>query len=170
MRETHSPARVSDILDAAIELVGRRLISDAIDLRIDLPEDLPTIRCRSQQIQQVFLNLVTNARHALNERYPHDDPDKILEISASAVDIDGQDGVRVIFRDHGVGIPEAVLPRLFDPFFSTRPEGEGTGLGLSVSYGIVRDHQGRIHFESVEGEHTTAIVDLPVDNEWTLEP
>jgi C4-dicarboxylate-specific signal transduction histidine kinase len=169
MRETHSPARVADILDATLELLGRRLQTDSIDLRIDVPEDLPKVRCRSQQIQQVFMNLIANARHALNARYPHEDSDKILEISAGVIDMDGEPGVRVAFHDHGVGIPESALPSLFDPFFSTKPEGEGTGLGLSISHGIIRDHQGRIHFESVEGEYTKATIDLLVKNRWNLE-
>ena len=167
--QSHSPARVSDIVGATVELFGRRLMSDSIDLRVDVPEDLPQVKCRSQQIQQVFLNLVTNARHALNERYPHDDSDKVLEISADVVDMDGEPGVRVVFHDHGTGIPESALSKVFDPFYSTKIEGEGTGLGLSISHGIIRDHHGRIHFESVEGEYTRAIVDLLVNNGWNLE-
>jgi signal transduction histidine kinase len=75
----------------------------------------------------------------------------------------------MVNRAYEVGIPESALPSLFDPFFSTKPEGEGTGLGLSISHGIIRDHQGRIHFESVEGEYTKATIDLLVKNRWNLE-
>ena len=166
VRQEYSPARVRDILDASLELLGRRLEADAIEPRIDVPQDLPNIRCRSQQIQQVFINLITNARHALNEKYPQRGADKVLEISARPVELDGRAYVRVVFHDHGTGIPESVLPKVFDPFFSTKVEGEGTGLGLSISYGIVKDHNGRIHIESVEGEYTRVVVDLAVDSGW----
>jgi len=163
-RQRHSPARVSDILEASLQLLRRRLEGNGIDLRVDVPDDLPKIRCRSQQIQQVFINLISNARDALNEKYPQSDPDKVLAISAGTVDLDGRQHVRVVFHDHGTGIPESALPRVFDPFFSTKPEDSGTGLGLAISYGIVKEHRGRIHLESAEGQFTKAVVDLPVDN------
>ena len=168
VRQEHSPARVQDILDATLELLRRRVERDGIELKVDIPEDLPEIKCRSQQIQQVFVNLVTNARHALNGKYPQGDPDKVLEISARPVQLEGRAYVRVVFHDHGTGIPESVLPKVFDPFFSTKPEDEGTGLGLSISYGIIKDHEGRIHIDSVDGEFTSVVVDLAVDNGWAV--
>jgi len=167
--QEHSPAWVQNILDATLELLRRRLEGDAIELKVDVPDDLPKIKCRSQQMQQVFVNLITNARDALNGKYPRGHPDKVLEISARLVELDGEEYVRIVFHDHGPGIPEAALSKVFDPFFSTKPEGEGTGLGLSISYGIVREHKGRIRFESIEGEYTKAVVELMVDNGWAVE-
>jgi len=144
------------------------LKKDGIILEIEEQPGLPKIKCRSQRIQQVFLNLIFNARDALNARYPGSDPNKRLTIRIEQVEREGQPYVRTTFHDRGVGIPAHNLPHLFTPFFTTKRPGEGTGLGLSVSYGIVQDHRGDIQVESVEGEYTIFRVDLPVDNEWEL--
>jgi signal transduction histidine kinase len=115
-----------------------------------------------QQIQQVVLNIISNARYALNQKYPAANEDKILHIQTEKRIIGKRPFVRLIFRDHGIGIPEDILHKIMDPFFSTKPNGVGTGLGLSISHGIVRDHDGRIGINSVEGEYTRVTVDLPV--------
>ena len=107
------------------------------------------------------MNLVTNARHALNERYPDDDPDKVLEVSAGPFDVDAEPGVRVVFHDRGVGIPESALSKVFDPFYSTKGHG-GTGLGLAVTKKIVEEHFGRITMTPIGGEGTLVKVALPV--------
>ncbi len=167
-KEAHSPAHVADILRATLSLTGQQLKKDGIILEIEEQPGLPKIKCRSQRIQQVFLNLIFNARDALNARYPGSDPNKRLTIRIEQVEREGQPYVRTTFHDRGVGIPAHNLPHLFTPFFTTKRPGEGTGLGLSVSYGIVQDHRGDIQVESVEGEYTIFRVDLPVDNEWEL--
>jgi len=167
-KEAHSPAHVSDILQATLTLTRQQLKKDDIILEIKQQPDLPQIKCRSQRIQQVFLNLISNARHALNTRYPDSDPNKRLTIHIKEVDRNGQPHVRTTFHDRGVGIPADNLSRVFDPFFTTKRPDEGTGLGLSISYGIIQDHHGEIQVESVEGKHTIFRVDLPVDNGWEL--
>ncbi len=167
-KEAHSPAHVPDILRATLTLTGQLLKKDGIILEVEEQPDLPRIKCRSQRIQQVFLNLISNARHALNARYPDGYPEKRLTISIEEVEREGRLYVRTTFCDWGIGIPEQDLPRIFDPFFTTKRPGEGAGLGLSVSYGIVQDHHGDIQVESVEGERTIFRVDLPVDNGWEL--
>jgi PAS domain S-box-containing protein len=166
--EAHSPAHVPDILRATLTLADQQLRKDSIILEIEEQPNLPQIKCRSQRIQQVFLNLISNARHALNARYRKDDPNKRLTIRIEQVEKEGQPYVRTTFHDQGVGIPAQNLPHVFTPFFTTKKPGEGTGLGLSVSYGIVQDHHGNIQVESVEGEYTIFRVDLPVDNGWEL--
>lgn len=168
-RQTHSPARVADIMESSLGLLRHRLERDRVILRLDVPQDLPLIKCRSQQIQQVFVNLITNARDALDDRFPEADPRKVLEITAQTSEFDGRPTVRIGFHDNGTGIPGESLEKLFDPFFTTKPEGKGTGLGLSISYGIIQDHHGRLWFESEEGKYTKVIVELPVDNGWTVE-
>ena len=170
--EEHSPAMVPDILRDALALTDRRLQKDGIQLRIEIAPNLPPVRCRSQRIQQVFLNLIFNARDALNTRYPPTaggwTPDeKQLSIRVEQVERDGAPYIRTTFHDRGIGIPKEHLPRLFTPFFTTKRPGEGTGLGLSVSYGIIRDHGGEIEVESVVDSHTILRVDLPVDVEHT---
>ncbi len=129
-----------------------------------MPPDLPRIRARGQEIQQVFMNLLSNSRHALNQKFPRTHEDKVLEISGEIVDIGGLSHVRIIFNDKGAGIRGNILDKITNPFFSTKPRGEGPGLGLSISHGIIKDHGGSLMFESREGEYTKTIVDLPIDS------
>jgi PAS domain S-box-containing protein len=169
-KESHSPARVADIVTASLSLVGAVLRKDGIRIDVEVPDDLPSIKCRSQQIQQVLLNLLTNARDGLNTRYPGHDEDKIVRLSARKVDRDGHAWIQLAVEDHGAGIPPSVLGRVFDPFFTTKPRDQGTGLGLSISYGIVRDHHGMLTAESIPNRSTQFLVELPVDNDWNLSP
>jgi len=164
-KETYSPARLVDILSAAMSLVGEMLAKDRIQIEVDVPEDLPRLKCRSQQIQQVLLNLLTNARDALNDRYPEGDADKRILIGARTTRSDGETVIRTIVEDHGTGIEKKTIDRIFDPFFTTKPRERGTGLGLSVSYGIVREHHGRMSVESERGAYTRVILDLPLARE-----
>ncbi len=167
-KETHSPANIKDIIDVSLSLVGATLRKDQIELELDVPDDLPKVKCRSQQIEQVVINLLTNARDALNLRYPGFDENKILSITVRPLEKDGAAWIRTTIEDHGAGIPEDSLERIFDPFFTTKPRDEGTGLGLSVSYGIMKEHHGELTVESKEGSYTRFHVDLLVDNDWTL--
>lgn len=160
--ESTSPAHISDILSATLTLTNQQVRKDGIIIEIEKQPGLPKVRCRSQRIQQVFLNLISNARDALNARYPEDDPNKRLIIRIEQIEKEGRAYVRTTFHDQGEGIPVHNLSRVFTPFFTTKKPGEGTGLGLSVSYGIIQDHHGDIQVESVEGEYTIFRVDLPV--------
>ncbi|MFQ6100424.1 MAG: GAF domain-containing protein [Anaerolineae bacterium] len=169
-KEAHSPACVPDILRATLTLTGQQLRKDGIILEIEEQPDLPKIKCRSQRIQQVFLNLISNAHDALNARYPGSDPNKRLTIRIEPVEKEGRLYVRTTFHDRGEGIPAHNLSRIFTPFFTTKRPNNGTGLGLSVSYGIVQDHHGDIQVESVEGEYTIFRVDLPVDRPAEFAP
>ncbi|MCE5264517.1 MAG: hypothetical protein LLG97_13410 [Deltaproteobacteria bacterium] len=125
-------------------------------------------KCRSQQIQQVLMNLLTNARDALNERYPGYSPEKRLRVTAEIIRKQGRTFIRTTVEDNGIGIRAEIRDRIFDPFFTTKPKETGTGLGLSISYGIVRDHGGELTAESEPGRYTRFHVDLPVDSGWTL--
>jgi len=166
--EAHSPADIKDIIDASLSLTGAVLRKDQITVELYVPDDLPKVKCRSQQIQQVVINLLTNAHDALNERYPDFDEDKILSITVLPLEKDGATWVRTTVEDRGPGIPEHLLGRIFDPFFTTKPRDIGTGLGLSVSYGIVTEHHGELTVESEEGSYTRFHVDLLVNNGWTV--
>ncbi|MBI5100681.1 MAG: PAS domain-containing protein [Nitrospirae bacterium] len=152
------PGLVMDTL----KLTEAQIRKDSINLRTDIPEDLPDIFVNPQQIQQVLLNIISNARYALNRKYPQAADDKILEIYGSEVIQDGIRNVRMVFRDHGIGVPEEIIDKIINPFFSTKPVGEGTGLGLSISHGIIADHGGKLRIESREGVFTSVTIELPV--------
>jgi len=139
------------------------LLKDQIALQCDIPKGLPSLKCRSHQIQQVLMNLLTNARDSLNERYPKSADDKAIRIEAAAFEKEGAPWVRLTIEDHGCGIPPDVAGKVFDPFFTTKPRDKGTGLGLSISYGIVKEHRGQLWFESETGRRTRFHMDLPAD-------
>ena len=161
-QERHRPTRMIDIVDASLSLFAALLRRDGIKLDVDVPEDLPTFDCRSQEMQQVLINLLANARDALNLRYPDGGNDKRVGVRARVRREDGQDWLRLSVIDRGTGIDEEVLDRVFDPFFTTKSRDQGTGLGLSVSYGLVREHGGRMSVESVPGGGAAFHVDLPL--------
>jgi len=167
-KQAQSPARMCDVVESTLSLVRTVLRHDQITLNVDVPEDLPKLKCRSQQIQQVIMNLVTNARDALNEKYPGHDDNARISITARTIEKDGRKWIRTTVADTGPGIRDEVRERMFDPFYTTKPREKGTGLGLSISHGIVKDHGGEMSVESEAGEWTRFHVDLPVDNGWEL--
>jgi signal transduction histidine kinase len=112
---------------------------------------LPKVRCMPSQVNQVFLNLITNAAQAI-------EGDGTLTIESKA---DAND-VEISFTDTGCGIPDDVLPKIFDPFFTTKPVGEGTGLGLSIVHKIVKSHGGSIKVRTTPKKGTTFTVILPL--------
>ena len=114
--------------------------------------EVPRVRGSSNQLHQVFLNLLVNAMQAVGER-----GSIRLETTVAG------DVAVVRVRDDGPGIGDEVMERLFEPFFTTKPVGEGTGLGLYVSYEIIRNHGGEIRVESTEGAGATFEVRLPID-------
>jgi len=153
----HAKSLLTDSLD----LTEAQIRKDGIDLKVDLPQSLPAIKARGHQIQQVFLNIISNARYALNQKFAHAHEKKLIDIKGDTVDSNGQKYVRVSFFDHGTGIASGILGKICDPFFSDKPPGEGTGLGLSISQSIIRAHGGELHFDSIEGEFTQVTVKLP---------
>ncbi len=161
-REEKERSFVGDILDEALSLTQSQMGIEGIRVLTAVPPLLPQIVANPQQIMQVFLNIISNARYALNEKYPGPHEDKILEILAEPAEGDGEPCVRMTFRDRGTGIPASLMDKVIAPFFTTKPGGKGTGLGLSICAGIVSDHGGKLALESVEGEFTKVTVDLPV--------
>jgi two-component system NtrC family sensor kinase len=111
------------------------------------------VRCYAGQLNQVFLNLMMNACEAMED-------EGTIRISTRPV----AGGVRLEVHDDGPGIPEEVQSRIFDPFFTTKPVGVGTGLGLSLSHGIIERHGGRISVESLPGRGTTFVVELTLED------
>ena len=166
--QSHSPGCMADIVEATLSLINTMLRHDQIRVVVTVPDDLPAFKCRSQQIQQVLMNLITNARDALNTKSPDYYEDKVILITVVMLEKDGRRWLRTTVEDHGCGIPEAIRARLFDPFFTTKPRDAGTGLGLSISHGIAKEHHGELTFESEPGQWTRFYLDLPIDNGWEM--
>ena len=117
---------------------------------------LPPLLADRDQLTQVFVNLVANAVDAMP------DGGTLLIQTEAREDDEGRPVLAVSVIDTGVGISPDRLPKIFEPFYTTKPEGVGTGLGLSVSQGIVKRHGGRIHVDSKPGLGTTMVVMLPL--------
>ena len=162
-QKVFQPASVSDIVQTVLALVGSALREDQIAVETRIGEDVPPVSCNRQEIQQVVMNLVLNAKDALNERYPGASDDKRVTIEVSRLHVDGEEWVRTVVADRGAGIPAPIAGRIFDPFFSTKPKHKGTGIGLSVSRGFVANHVGRLWFESESGQGTRFYLDLRVE-------
>jgi PAS domain S-box-containing protein len=164
-KEHKASVGIWDILSCSLALTESQLRKDGIHLEVDVAPDLPPIIAHAQEIQQVVLNLISNARYALNQKYPVPHPDKVFRI-AGQVHREGDKAVmRLIFHDHGCGIPRDIQYKVMDPFFTTKPSGQGTGLGLSISHGIIEDHGGRLRIETEEEQFTMVTIDLPIAEE-----
>lgn len=163
------PVRVKRLLSDCLDLTETQIRKDNIDLKVNIPDEIPEIRVRSHQIQQVFLNILSNARYALNKCTAIAPKNKTIEIKGELVDKHIHKYVRLIFFDNGTGIPADIMNKICDPFFSSKPAGEGTGLGLSISHSIIKDHGGTLNFDSIEGAYTKVIIDLPVPDEDDFE-
>jgi two-component system NtrC family sensor kinase len=144
------PLSINDVIRRTMQLIRSQKKLERIAIKEDLHEDLPRVNGDKGQLEQVLLNLSLNACEAM--------PDGgTLTVSTAAHD----GNVLVKVTDTGCGIKKEHLDRIFEPFFSTRPVGQGTGLGLSVSYGIVQQHGGSLEVDSREGEGTTFTMVLP---------
>jgi PAS domain S-box-containing protein len=161
--EILAPAEIGQIISNSLQLVDHLLKTDGIICSVNIDDSLPPLMCNEQQLQQVILNMISNARYALNKRFPKGCPEKQLKIKGELINQRGSLSIRLTFADNGIGIAPEIQSRLFDPFFSTKPKGEGTGLGLSISHGLVQDHGGHIRVQSNLKEWTKFIIDLPVN-------
>jgi signal transduction histidine kinase len=131
--------------------VARPRLPDGASLVLDLAT-LPPLRCHAGRLNQAFLNLLINAAQAVG-------PDGSIRIVSAAT----PDGIRIAVEDDGAGVPEGMLERVFEPFFTTRAVGAGTGLGLTVARDVVMAHGGRIRLERLPGRGTRAEIILPVE-------
>ena len=159
--EEPEPVDGAALLEDCLELVQHQLMKDHIIIERFLEQTLPLAFCNRSQIQQVFLNVISNSRYALNEKFPGSHPDKKLHFSISLVHHTNAPYVRFTMTDYGTGIEHHLINRVSDPFFSTKPNGAGTGLGLSISYGLVRDNGGYMRIKSLLDSYTSIIIDLP---------
>jgi signal transduction histidine kinase len=130
-----------------------------VNIKTDFDESIEKIKIIPQDIGRVILNLITNAFYAVNEKKKQQPDSYEPTVTVSTKRLEGKVEIRV--EDNGNGIPQKVLDKIFQPFFTTKPTGQGTGLGLSLSYDIVKAHGGEIKVETKEGEWTEFIVSLP---------
>jgi two-component system, NtrC family, sensor kinase len=142
---------VNDVVAETAFLVEKSYLTNKVKLERDLAADVGQVAGNANEMAQVLLNLITNARDAMPQG-------GTIRVRTRNLD---EGSVELTVSDTGSGIPQDILERIFDPFFTTKPEGKGTGLGLSVSYGIVRDHKGKIAVRSKPGEGTEFQVVLP---------
>ena len=165
---SRKPVNIHELTSNSLKLIEIQLEKDNIILIKDnIPKDIPPIIANTQEIHQVFLNLIQNARYALNKKYPGKGKDKIFEISCNKVLIDDCQYVRIIFYDRGIGIPRDILHKVKSLFFTTKPSNIGTGIGLSVSENIINNHDGKITIDSILGEFTRVLIDLPITEDTT---
>ena len=148
--------RVDTILEEVLALVGEHLLFQHIDLIKEFAPGLPPVLGDKNRLEQVFINLLMNSGDAMEGMGQ-------LTVSTSLTPEGSR--IRLAFRDTGPGIPESLVGRLFDPFFTTKGVGKGVGLGLSISYGIIEKHLGRIFVERTGPEGTTFVIELPVYRE-----
>jgi two-component system NtrC family sensor kinase len=148
-----SAVSIEDIIGSTLNLISNELNLASIDLELDVAENLPDINGNPRNLQQVFLNLFLNSIQAMPEGGA---------LTVRVGRMDGYLGIEV--SDNGVGIAPENIDKLFDPFFTTKEIGEGTGLGLSVCYGIIERHGGSIRIDSEPGAGTTVTVRLPFNH------
>ncbi len=147
-------ADLNTVIDRSIRLVQHQFEMAGIQLQLNVQNDLPLIQCDPAQVEQVLLALIMNAIDAM----PHGGN---LWISTRL--IEDSDRIEIEVRDDGAGIPPEILPRIFEPFLTTKESGRGVGLGLAVSHSIVERHSGRIEVTSTLGKGTTFVVTLPLN-------
>lgn len=156
----HTPERkqadLNTIVESVIEILQYELRTSNIEIKKELQANLPPLLADAHQLQQVFLNILNNARQAMEGRNGSS-----VRIATRAAG----DRLEVVFADNGPGISEENMSKIFNPFFTTKPIGKGTGLGLSLSYGIIQEHGGDIRVQSKLGEGTTFTISFPVSME-----
>jgi two-component system NtrC family sensor kinase len=143
---------VNDLVEATLTFMQYEMRTSNIDVQRDLAPNLPAISVDPHQVQQVFLNIVNNARQAMESSGTFKATSRRIE----------KNQIRITFTDTGPGISPDNMKQLFTPFFTTKEVGKGTGLGLSVSYGIVHEHGGNISVESALGKGTSFHIDFPI--------
>lgn len=153
-RPEFEPLAVSGVIDETLKLVRNQVMLSGIQVEKDIPPEEPMIYGDRKSLQQVFLNLFINAIQAM--------PDG----GTLQIEVHTEDGqLKINVEDTGAGIEPEHLPHIFDPFYTTKEVGRGTGLGLSVTYGIIEKHGGHIEAHSHKGEGTMFTIFLPIARE-----
>ena len=151
---------VADIVTEALALLNTKFKHENVELKFDWADAFPKIKCNAQQIEQVLINIFRNAYQALAE---NSSDHRIIKTSGSIVLLDGRDHLQLVIANNGPHIPVSILEKIKKPFFTTKPPEVGTGLGLSVTATILKEHKGQFEIRSRPGAFTEMILTFPVD-------
>jgi signal transduction histidine kinase len=175
----YKPVNIHEGIDSTLAILQHRMKAapdhPEIQVKCDYG-DLPEVECYASNLNQVFMNLIANAIEAITEKYQacplgatKTDP-LVTDQFKGCIEIQTRllqgDRVQIQIIDNGVGMPDSIQSQIFNPFFTTKPVGKGTGLGMSISYQIVTEqHQGQLRFSSVPGEGSTFTIVMPLRQE-----
>jgi histidine kinase len=155
------PVDAGAILARSLDIFSQQLKLREIEVSLHVDPDLPLVLADAGRLEQVFINMLINARDAIEEKWSASEKPVGVKRIQLAASLSGE-YVAVVIADTGCGIPTGVLEKIFQPFFTTKKVGKGTGLGLSISYGIIKDCGGDIRAYSTPGEGTRFVITLPV--------
>jgi len=151
---------IISVINNTISLINRQYTNHQVDLQFDKPNIKLTTLGNPFKLEQVILNLLSNAKSAVDKRATQNDKPFTKQIKINCNTDDNFIFIKV--KDNGIGIPKEIIDRIFDPFFTTKDEESGTGLGLSISYGIINEMKGSIEVMSIPKEHTEITIKLPL--------
>jgi signal transduction histidine kinase len=153
----HGPVSVNDVVEKSIAIVDHQLSLGNVSIESELADHIPEISGNANQLQQVLMNLMINAQQAMGEEGGTVTVATLVEANS----------ILITVSDTGPGIEADVAEKIFEPFYTTKPAGQGTGLGLSVTYGIIQDHGGNISVSRAENSGAKFIITLPLETEGT---
>lgn len=152
-------ANINELLSSTL-IILRSNLKFVVDVDVDLSDNLPNINCQPGKLNQVFMNIITNAAHATIETNLKRS-ERSVKVSTRVVTVDNAEMIQVEISDNGVGMSKQTQSQIFIPFFTTKDVGKGTGLGLSIVQGILEDHNAKVEISSVMGEGTVFILSFP---------
>ncbi len=154
------PVNMNEIIEKSLILFREQFKNRNIQITKEFDQNLPEVVGDANRLEQVFINLLSNAKDALSGVKKGSIHLKTIQCKEKSK----ENFIEVSFTDNGLGIPESKLDKIFEPFFTTKDVGRGTGLGLSVSHGIIKDHNGDFVVDSQEGKGTTFKIFIPLDS------
>jgi two-component system NtrC family sensor kinase len=149
--ERRRPIKMNELIEGILLVMEKQMKESNIKVETAFDDEIPEIMASTNQMRQVLLNILKNAKEAMPKG-------GVLTVRTDREDLH----VLIHIQDTGVGIPEEIRDKIFEAFFTTKQKVKGVGLGLSVCYGIIKDHGGEIQVESEEGKGTTFTIRLPI--------